>query len=155
MATVLYVIRSVAVCSIYRAWIPKAYFTFIASLFFWMSVSTTTAAAAENSGIVLRLGYYIPSFPSILLPIFSAHYVAVAGVNSNGSIAICDPKWDITNPNPYEDPILHNDPSIVSHDVYTINESPPYPSISRFWIPDFEIHRRVLVVAAIVISEVE
>lgn len=109
----------------------------------------------ENSGIVLRLGYYIPSFPSILLPIFSAHYVAVAGVNSNGSIAICDPKWDITNPNPYEDPILHNDPSIVSHDVYTIDESPPYPSISRFWIPDFEIHRSVLVVAAIIISEVE
>jgi hypothetical protein len=74
----------------------------------------------NNEGIILRLGYYLPSFPQIF-PLIFLHYVAVAGINSNGYIAVSDPEWDIENPN--------SDP--------------------------FERHRRVLVIAAIFISEVD
>jgi hypothetical protein len=105
----------------------------------------------QNCGIILRLGYYISHF-SIIFPLIFGHYVSVAGVNSNGSIAISDPEWDITNPT--DDPLLHNDPSIVSHDIYQTDNNPPFPSISDFWFPNFERHRRVLVLSAIIISEV-
>jgi hypothetical protein len=87
------------------------------------------------------------------MPLIFGHYVAVAGVNSNGYIAISDPEWDITNET--DDPTLHNDPSIVSHDIYKIDNSPPFPKISRWWIPEFERHRRVLVLGAVIISEIE
>jgi hypothetical protein len=104
-----------------------------------------------NNGIILRLGYYLPSFP-IIFPLVFLHYVAVAGINSNGYIAVSDPEWDIANP--CSDPFLHNNPSIVSHDIYEVDFSSPYPQISSWWIPSFERHRRVLVIAAIIISEV-
>jgi len=104
----------------------------------------------NNQGVILRLGYHISFFGS-WFPIFFAHYVAVAGINSDGYIAISDPEWDIINPS--SDPTLHNDPSIVSHDVYKIDFNTPYPFLSSWWIPNFERYRRVLVIAAIVISE--
>ena len=106
----------------------------------------------NNEGIILRLGYYLPSFPQIF-PLIFLHYVAVAGINSNGYIAVSDPEWDIENPS--TDSFLHNDPSIVSHDIYEVDFSSPYPQFSSWWIPSFERHRRVLVIAAIFISEVD
>jgi hypothetical protein len=106
----------------------------------------------NNDGIILRLGYYLPSFPPFF-PLIFLHYVAVAGINSNGYIAVSDPEWDIAVPS--SDPFLHNNPSIVSHDIYQVDFSSPYPEISSWWIPSFERHRRVLVVAAIIISEVD
>jgi len=106
----------------------------------------------KNNGIVLKLGYCISRI-GIFFPILFGHYVAVAGINSNGFIAISDPEWDIKNP--CNDTTLHNDASIVSHDEYQISYDTPFPSISSWWIPNFERHRRVIIMAAIIISEIE
>ncbi|MFE3845297.1 hypothetical protein ACFL1L_00355 [Thermoplasmatota archaeon] len=116
------------------------------------SFSLIDERVRNNDGIILRLGYYLPSFP-ILFPLIFLHYVTVAGINSNGYIAVSDPEWDIANPS--SDPTLHNNPSIVSHDIYEVDFSSPYPQISSWWIPSFERHRRVLVIAAIIISEID
>jgi len=103
----------------------------------------------NNEGIVLHLGYYIPGFK--LFPIFFGHYVAIAGINSNGYIAVSDPRYDIMNP--CSDPTKHNDASIVSHDVYQVNFTSPCPLLSSWWIPKFENRRNVVVISAIIISE--
>ena len=116
------------------------------------SFSLIDERVRNNDGIILRLGYYLPSFP-ILFPLIFLHYVTVAGINSNGYIAVSDPELDIANP--CSDPTLHNNPSIVSHDIYEVDFSSPYPQISSWWIPSFERHRRVLVIAAIIISEID
>ncbi len=107
----------------------------------------------KNQGIILRLGYYFPPSPVILFPLIFVHYVAVAGIHPDGYIAISDPEWDIVNP--CTDPTLHNDPQYVSHDTYQVDFSSPCPSLSSWWIPSFERHRCVLVIAAIIISEHE
>ena len=104
----------------------------------------------KNQGIILRLGYYITDI-SIIFPLLFAHYVAVAGIHPEGYISISDPEWDISNP--CSDPTLHNNPQFVSHDTYPIELSTPYPTISSWSIPSFERHRRVIVIAAIIISE--
>jgi len=106
----------------------------------------------DDCGIILRLGYHLSFFPSILFPIMAGHYVTVAGVGSNGHIVVSDPRWDISVPS--TDPTLHNDPNFVSHDTYEIDDNPPYPILAKFWIPEFEVHRTALVIAATVISEV-
>ncbi|MFH1014146.1 MAG: hypothetical protein V1769_06550 [Thermoplasmatota archaeon] len=105
----------------------------------------------KNQGIILRLGYYIPDFPRFF-PLIFAHYVAVAGIHPDGYISVSDPEWDIANP--CSDPFLHNNPSNISHDTYQVNLTSPYPAVSSWWIPSFERHRRVIVIAAIIISEI-
>ncbi len=114
------------------------------------SFSTINDRLRNNEGILLRLGFYIPSFRA--LSILTHHYIAVAGVNSNGSIAVSDPEWDMKNP--CKDPTKHNDAGIVSHDVYQVNFTTPYPRLSSWWIPEFSIYRRVVVTHAIIISEI-
>lgn len=104
----------------------------------------------KNQGIILRLGYYIPNI-SIVFPLLFAHYVTVAGIHPEGYICISDPEWDINTP--CSDPTLHNDPQFVSHDTYRIEFSTPHPTISSWCIPSFERHRRVIIIAAIIISE--
>jgi hypothetical protein len=106
----------------------------------------------RNQGVILRLGYYIPIF-NIFFPLLFGHYVAIAGVNPEGYIAISDPKGDITNP--CKNWTLHNNPGIVSHDIYEIENDTPFPEISKCWIPNFGHHRRVIIIAAVIISEIE
>jgi hypothetical protein len=115
------------------------------------SFSVINERLRNNEGILLRLGFYIPQLKA--LSFFSYHYVAVAGVNSNGSIMVSDPEWDKTNPT--KDPTLHNNASIVSHDVYQVNFTSPYPRISSWWIPSYASHRRVYITHAVIISEKE
>jgi cobalt-zinc-cadmium efflux system outer membrane protein len=59
MAVVLFVIGSVVVRSIYRVWNPKVFIAFFACPFFWISVSTTAAEAAENSEEALSVDWLI------------------------------------------------------------------------------------------------
>ena len=105
----------------------------------------------QNQGVLLRLGFYIPNMK--YFSILSYHFVVVAGVSSNGNISVSDPEWDSVNPT--NDPMLHNNASIVSHDIYQVNYSTPYPLISSWWMPTYAHHRRVIVTHAIIISEKE
>ena len=107
----------------------------------------------KNQGVILRLGCYIPDM-NILFPLLFGHSVAVAGVNPDGYLAISNPISDIANP--CNDTTLHNNPGIVSHDIYKIDENTPYPTISKWCIPEFgRFHINVIVIAAIIISEIE
>jgi len=115
------------------------------------SFSTVDEHVRKNDAVILRLGFYIPNMEH--LSILSYHYVVVAGINSSGYIAVSDPEWDVTNQT--NNPTLHNNPSIVSHDVYQVNFTTPYPRLSSWWIPEFAHHRRVVVTHAIIISENE
>jgi hypothetical protein len=112
--------------------------------------STIVERLQNDEGIILRLGFY--TYKPKWFPIFFNHQVAVAGINPDGYIAVSDPDWDIANPS--SDPTEHNDAAIVSHDVYEVNFSSPSPFISSWWIPDYAYHRRVVVLAATIISEI-
>jgi len=114
------------------------------------SFSLICQRVQQNQGIILRLGYYIPDI-SIVFPLLFAHYVTVTGTHPDGYISISDPEWDIHTP--CSKPTFHNDPQFVSHDTYPIDLSTPYPTISSWCIPSFERHRRVIIIAAIIISE--
>lgn len=105
----------------------------------------------NNAGVVLQFGFYIPGFE--LFPLIFHHYVAVAGVNYQGYVALSDPDWNLANPT--SDPTLHNDASVVSHDIYQVNYSTPCPRISSWWIPEYATHRRVVVLSALIITEIE
>jgi hypothetical protein len=113
------------------------------------SFSTVNEQLRNNNGILLRLGKCI--FDYRISPILFHHYVSVAGINSDGYISISDPGWDKTNP--CLDSSLHNDASIVSHDIYKINFTSPFPQLSSWWIPDYAIYKGALVNSAIIISE--
>jgi hypothetical protein len=93
--------------------------------------------------------FYIPGLDFAIL---TYHYVAVAGINPDGFIALSDPLWDNTNAT--ENPALHNNPNIVSHDIYQVNFTTPHPAMSSWWIPEYAHHRRVLITKAIIISEI-
>ncbi|MFH1100579.1 MAG: hypothetical protein V1726_00885 [Methanobacteriota archaeon] len=113
------------------------------------SFDTIVERVRNNEGVLLRLAFYIPLMK--YLSVLSYHFIAVAGVNGNGSIAVSDPEWDVVNPS--EDPTLHNNASIVSHDTYQVNFTSPYPRISSWWIPQYAHHRRVVITHAVIISE--
>ena len=67
--------------------------------------------------------------------VLGGHFVSVAGINTSGYIAFSDPFFDITNPS--SNPAEHNNASIVSHDIYEVNFTSPYPKISKWWIPGY------------------
>lgn len=115
------------------------------------SFSKINERLRNNEGIILRLGFYHGG-PK-LFPLIFNHQVAVAGISSDGYIAVSDPEWDITNPS--SDPTEHNDASIVSHDIYEVSFQSPCPLISSWWIPEYAQHRSVVVLAATIISEIE
>lgn len=114
------------------------------------SFSLIVERVRQNQGVILHGGYYIPGFPEFIT-LLSGHFFAVAGIHPDGYISISDPYYDIANPT--ENYTLHNDPQYVSHDTFEISYDPPIPSIAKWWIPSFERHRRVLIRAAIIISE--
>jgi len=106
----------------------------------------------KNQGVILHGGFYIPGFPKFI-SLISGHYFAVAGVHPDGYISISDPLYDIQQPT--MNFTRHNDPQYVSHDTFQISTSPPIPSIAKWWIPQFERHRRILIRSAIIISEIK
>jgi hypothetical protein len=80
-----------------------------------------------------------------------AHWVTVAGVNLDSNhIALSDPDANIANPT--DEPLSHNDASIVSYDICRITT--PYPSfrLINFW--DYS-QVRTLVSAAVIITDLQ
>jgi hypothetical protein len=116
------------------------------------SFSLINERLRNNEGIILWLGYYMPFFPiPRFFSLLFGHCVAVEGINSEGYISLSDPFWDGSNPS--SNPTEHNDAGIVSHDVYEVDFSSPYPDLSSWWIPDFQQYRNALVYRATIISE--
>ena len=69
--------------------------------------------------------------------VYISHWVSVAGVNiASSQIALSDPFFD--NVNPTNDATLHNDASIVSHDIYNVNNTSPFPDEKEyFWLEEY------------------
>jgi hypothetical protein len=109
------------------------------------SFSTINTYLRNNAGIILGI------VPDNTSSFFSyGHFVAVAGINSLGYIAVSDPAQDRMNFNlvPYK----HNNASIVSHDAYRVNLTSPYPGLASWWLPDYRGGGE-LIIGAIIISE--
>jgi hypothetical protein len=123
---------------------------FKVEVLFKPSFSTINERLRNNDGILLRFGKCI--FDYTLSPILFHHYVSVAGINLvDGYIVISDPGWDKTNT--CLDSSLHNDAGIVSHDIYKVNFSSPFPQVSSWWIPEYAVYKGALVISAVIISE--
>ena len=61
-----------------------------------------------------------------------SHWTTIAGVSTSLSqIALSDPYFDVTNRT--NDFTLHNDAAIVSHDIYTVNTTSPFPEEADYW----------------------
>jgi len=87
----------------------------------------------NNSGIIVNLLLY--NSKAILFQTFLGHYVAVAGINPNGSIALSDPFQNVANPTPT--PSEHNDANVVSCDIYPVNFTSPVPEKATWWVPEY------------------
>jgi hypothetical protein len=90
-------------------------------------------ALHNNSGIIINLLLYRSN--AIVFQTFLGHYVAIAGINQNGSIALSDPFQNEANPTP--SPLDHNDANVVSYDIYPVNFTSPVPKKSTWWIPEY------------------
>jgi hypothetical protein len=101
----------------------------------------------NNQGILLPLYFYSPETGEITY----RHWVAVAGINSDGYIAISDPFWDIENTH---SPVEYNDPSIVSHDIWEVSLETP-SLLAKLWLPNYppDSEKGALVIWIIIISE--
>ena len=84
--------------------------------------------------------------------VYISHWVSVAGVNiAQSKIALSDPFFD--NVNPTNDATLHNDASIVSHDIYKVNNTSPFPDEKEyFWLEDYIPGLYSVVPAVLIIS---
>ena len=81
------------------------------------------------------------------------HYVTMAGVNSESlKVAFSDPDYDhaengypgrVRPPHPPHpsDPLLHNDPTYVSQDIYTSTETSPSPGNPHWGLTDYLTER--------------
>jgi hypothetical protein len=87
----------------------------------------------NNEGVIVNFLFYNQN--AVFFPTFLGHYTAVAGINSNGSIALCDPFQNVMNPGP--DPSAHNDPSVVSYDIYQVSFASPFPEKASWWIQEY------------------
>jgi hypothetical protein len=103
-----------------------------------------------NDGcVVLNLGFYSNSGMK-----YGNHWVTVAGVDLSSSlIALSDPYYDVASPT--NNPELHNDASIVSHDIFIVNTNSPLSQYSSFWLedykPDFAPNTNALIIDALII----
>jgi hypothetical protein len=101
--------------------------------------------------IILLLGFWFYDEQGEMWSREGGHYVTMAGVCSESlKIAVSDPARDAAEtgwpgrvrpaghpPHP-GDPILHNDPLFVSHDIYNSIIQPPFPSPGNpFWEIDY------------------
>jgi len=84
--------------------------------------------------------------------VYISHWVSVAGVNiASSQIALSDPFFD--NVNFTIDATLHNDASIVSHDIYKVNNTSPFPEEKEyFWLEDYISGLYSVVPAVLIIS---
>ena len=109
----------------------------------------------NNSGVMLNLLLY--NDKAIFFDTFLGHYVAVAGINPNGSIALSDPFQNEANPTPTAQD--HNNANVVSYDIYPVNLTSPFPDTASWWIPeyfDFGIKRfGGIPQFALIVSEIE
>jgi hypothetical protein len=87
----------------------------------------------NNSGIILNLLLYNSN--AIIFQTFLGHYVAIAGINPNGSIALSDPFQNAANPSPT--PIEHNNANIVSYDIFSVNFTSPFPEKASWWLMEY------------------
>lgn len=88
----------------------------------------------RSEGVMLHLGFWFWDPDAEGLYFVAGHLVTVAGVNSKElMIALSDPAWDQI---PAASPSEHNDAEIVSHDIYHVNLTFPYPR-GTWWIPDY------------------
>ena len=118
------------------------------TLTFRPSFSMVNDHVRNNDGVMILLRLYNENkFPRV----YSAHYVSVAGIHPDGHIAISDPISDKANP--CDDQMLHNDASIVSHDIYGVDFSSPCPRYSSWQIQDYWDGIDALAHCAIIISE--
>jgi hypothetical protein len=97
------------------------------------SFQTIVDHIRHNDGVVLNLLLYNPR--GIFIQKFLGHYVAVAGINANGSIALSDPYQNKANPTPT--PTDHNNAGVVSYDIYPIQYDSPFPNESSWWIQQY------------------
>ena len=124
------------------------------NIYFRPSFSLVCNNVQNNNGVILLIGFYTPQ--ARLISFRFGHYVAVAGVNRNGGIALSDPFVDKDFPLPEgKDYSYHNDASIVSHDHYEIQYCSPSRLFSDWWIPDYPSKGGALILCAIVISQVK
>lgn len=87
----------------------------------------------NNSGIILNFLFYNPH--AIFTYTFLGHYVAIAGINADGFIAVSDPFQNNANPTPT--PAQHNDADVVSYDIYEVNLTCPIPEKGSWWIEEY------------------
>ena len=86
--------------------------------------------------------------------LYFSHWVTVAGIHpSQSQIALSDPYFDTINHT--NDFTLHNDAAVVSHDIYTVNTTSPYPDAPDLWwlegyLPDLY----AVVLAAFIITPI-
>lgn len=109
----------------------------------------------NNSGVIINLLLY--NSDAVVFQTFLGHYVTVAGIHPNGSIALSDPFQNVANPTPTA--ADHNDANIVSYDVYPVNFSSPFPERASWWIVEyFDLGIKKLgglAQYALIISEIE
>ncbi|MBN1860057.1 MAG: hypothetical protein JW840_01195 [Candidatus Thermoplasmatota archaeon] len=87
----------------------------------------------NNSGVIVNLLLY--NSHAVVFQTFLGHYVAIAGINRNGFIALSDPFQNEANPSPT--PLEHNDASVVSYDVFSVNFTSPFPGKASWWIEEY------------------
>jgi hypothetical protein len=102
--------------------------------------------------VILNLGFYTSSGITR-----GNHWVTVAGISRTlNKIAISDPYYDFTNIT--TDYTEHNNVAIVSHDIFTINTTSPFPQRSSWWLEDYEPgfapNTKTMIIDAIVIAPI-
>lgn len=102
--------------------------------------------------IILNLGFYTNT--GFLR---GNHWVTVAGISESlNKIAISDPYVDIINNT--SDHTAHNDANIVSHDIFTTNNTSPLSSKSSWWLedykPNYAPNTNALIIDAIIIAPI-
>ncbi len=98
------------------------------------------------------------SYAAILIFIYDhqgeyifGHWITVAGINkTEHRIIVSDPYFDRENPT--NDPLLHNNVAIVSHDQYHINTTNPFSEDGSWWIEEFVPNCYTIVSAVVVIT---
>jgi hypothetical protein len=87
----------------------------------------------NNDAVILNLLFYNPK--AVFFQTFLGHYVAIAGINPNGSVALSDPFQNVMSPDPT--PGEHNNPSVVSYDIYPVDFTSPIPEEASWWIKEY------------------
>jgi hypothetical protein len=81
-----------------------------------------------------------------------AHWVSIAGISiSQSQIALSDPYFD--NANHTFDYTLHNDAAFISHDIYDVNTTSPFPDDADYWwLEDYLPNLYSIIPAALIIT---